>query len=155
MEKLFGSSELLLEKQLKSTAPRPTTSAPAKVKESVSYPQYDLLVLLSDIPTDAAASNLLDKMLKTLEIGDKQLFVTSIRQQSVTSLIEKHQPKCLLAMGAAAEALKVHDFSKVFSRQMGNIQALGTWGPEHLLTHNEDKKHSWETLLLLKSLLKS
>jgi len=146
MEQLFGSSDISYRRQV--ITPR---FSPLNERS----PAVSLLVLLGEQTVDLQENQLLNRMLKTLELPAEDFVISDLKQYGADELIKKHRPKCIFTMGQVSKRFGIMDFSVVFSSKYNEIPVVSTHSPGHLLNYSEDKRHSWQCLLLIKSLLKS
>lgn len=149
MEQLFGASEI----HMNLCQKRPVYAETPKKEPLKPVSSISLMVVLETVDLADDQRQLLEKMLKTLEIDDSQLVITDLKQRSLDQQLEEKHPKTILALGKAAEFFGFSNFTDISSKKYKNISVLATWDPEHLMYHSEDKKHSWQILLLLKSLI--
>ena len=139
MEQLFGMSEISFFDQKND------------ISDIIS-----LLVLLPDKIANQKEKQLLERMLDTLELAENQYKIINLRHGgSAEFLIKKYCPKAVLAMGRVVDIFNMNDLERNFSCKYGKISVVGSYSPAHLLENPHDKKQSWQSLLLLKSQLKS
>jgi hypothetical protein len=138
MEQLFGNSDISYRREFVKTLPR-----------------ISLLILLSKQSIDLEENQLLNRMLKTLELPAEEFIISDLSQEGPESLIKKHRPKCIFTMGQVSKSLGIEDFSEEFSFSFNQIPVVSSFSARHLIDYPEDKRHSWQCLLIIKSLLKS
>ena len=178
LEQLFGCSELFIPPQQHTPKQEKITQKPEKIpeimvsepiseispslepsveepvqKKVASIPNKKLLVLLPKTPLPREEMDLLEKMLGAIGLKMEDVAILSDNEFNLDDLSEKYNSKALLAMGTAAFTFGIQDLGETRSQDVLDTQVLATFDPTHLLNHPEDKKVSWQSLLLLKEIL--
>lgn len=144
LERLFGISDVYCGKIIES---------PCKKNEDFFI--FDLLVLLPHNEDSPKEKQLLQRMLATLEIEEKNQIIRPCHAQEIEELLKKFPARCILTMGQLVNHFTSLNLKDNFSCLYNKIPVFASHAPRHLLENPIDKKQSWKALQQLKNILKS
>jgi uracil-DNA glycosylase len=124
-------------------------------------PNADWL-LVGDVPADADATTLLDKMLMAIQLQrGNNVYLTPLSDTAyLKRQVTMMQPKLIFVFGEqAAQTLlssqQTLDELRGKVHQYENVALVVSYAPSHLLNHAQDKAKAWADLCLARDWVKS